>query len=160
VDYVIRAENAATALRTSEEVISDPLLIAMVLKGLPSSFKTFSAIIVQRDKREMTFAEFKTALRSYEESERSRSIVTLGRMLCYLNTTESSKAPVSNVAKRVIRNLIVGRIRGRLESGATFVKVKRMKRRNVERTPEVEVSEESRRTRKRFQRTLVYIHTK
>ena len=72
VDYVIRVESAATALRTSEEVISDPLLIAMVLKGLPSSFKTFSAIVVQRDK-EMTFAEFKTALRSYEESERSRN---------------------------------------------------------------------------------------
>jgi hypothetical protein len=61
VDYVIRAENAATALRTSEEVISEALLIAMVLKELPSSFKTFSAIIVQRDKREITFAEFKTA---------------------------------------------------------------------------------------------------
>jgi hypothetical protein len=79
VDYVIRAENVATALRTSEEVISDTLLIAMVLKGLPSRFKTFSAIIVQQDKRhvincdEMTFDEFQTALRRYEESERSRS---------------------------------------------------------------------------------------
>jgi hypothetical protein len=70
VDYALRAKDAATALRTSEEVISDPLLIAMVLKGLPSSFKRFSAIVVQRDK-EMTFAEFKTALRSYEEREKS-----------------------------------------------------------------------------------------
>jgi hypothetical protein len=52
-------------------------------------------------------------------------------MLCYLKTTES-------VPKRVIRNLIVGRNRGRLESGATFVKIKLMKRRNVGRTPEVE----------------------
>jgi hypothetical protein len=59
-------------------------------------------------------------------------------MLCCLKTTESSKAPVLNVANRVIRNLIVGRSRGRLESGATFVRVKRMKRRNVERTPDVE----------------------
>ena len=95
MEYVIRAENAATALRTSEEVISDPLLIAMViLKGLPSSFKTFSAIIVQRDKREMTFAEFKTALRIATRRAREVVVVTLGRMLCYLNTTESSKAPV------------------------------------------------------------------
>ena len=84
VDYVILAENAATALRTSEEVISDPLLIAMVLKGLPSSFKTFSAIVVQRDK-EMTFAEFKTALRSYEESEKSRSSDTGDNVMLFKN---------------------------------------------------------------------------
>ena len=72
VDYVIRAETAATALREADEVMSDPLLVAMVLKGLPNNFKTFSAIAVQRDK-EMTFSEFKTQLRSYEESEKSRN---------------------------------------------------------------------------------------
>ncbi|CAB4039167.1 Retrovirus-related Pol poly from transposon TNT 1-94, partial [Paramuricea clavata] len=72
VDYVIRAETAATALRNADEAVSDALLIAMVLKGLPSNFKTFSAIVVQRDKQ-MTFAEFKVALRSYEESEKSRN---------------------------------------------------------------------------------------
>ena len=60
VDYVIRAETAATALRSAEEVISDALLIAMVLNGLPSNFKTFSAIVVPREK-EMTFADFKSA---------------------------------------------------------------------------------------------------
>ena len=43
----------------------DALLIAMVLKELPSSFKTFSAIVVQQDKQ-MSFAEFKASLRSYE----------------------------------------------------------------------------------------------
>jgi hypothetical protein len=84
VDYVIRAENAATALRTSEEVISDPLLIAMVLKGLPNNFKTFSAIVVQRDK-EMTFAEIKTALRSYEEREKSRSSDTGDNVMLFKN---------------------------------------------------------------------------
>ena len=72
VDYVIRAETAATALREADEVISDALLVPMVLKGLPNNFKTFSAIVVQRDK-EMTFSEFKTQLRSYEESEKSRN---------------------------------------------------------------------------------------
>ena len=72
VDYVIRAETAATALRNADEAVSDALLIAMMLKGLPSNFKTFSAIVVQRDKQ-MTFAEFKVALRTYEESEKSRN---------------------------------------------------------------------------------------
>ncbi|CAB4038934.1 Hypothetical predicted protein, partial [Paramuricea clavata] len=58
VDCVIRAKTAATALRNADEAVSDALLIAMVLKGLPSNFiKTFSAIVVQRDKQ-MTFAEF------------------------------------------------------------------------------------------------------
>ena len=44
----------------------------MVLKGLPSDFKTFSAIVVQQNKQH-SFAEFKTALRSYEENEKCRS---------------------------------------------------------------------------------------
>jgi hypothetical protein len=38
VDYVIRAE---TALRNADEAVSDALLIAMVLKVLPSNFKNF-----------------------------------------------------------------------------------------------------------------------
>ena len=41
-DYMIRAETAATALKSAEEVISDGLLIAMVLKGLPISYKTLN----------------------------------------------------------------------------------------------------------------------
>jgi hypothetical protein len=69
-DYMIRAETAATALKSAEEVISDGLLIAMVLKGLPRSFKTFSTVVIQREKP-MTFSDFKTALRDYEENEKS-----------------------------------------------------------------------------------------
>ena len=69
-DYTIRAETAATALKTAEEVISDGLLIAMVLKGIPRNYKTFSTVIIQREKK-LTFSEFKTALRNNEENEKS-----------------------------------------------------------------------------------------
>ena len=62
-DYIISAETAATALKTVEEVISDGLLIAMVLKGLPRNYKTFSTVVIQREKQ-LTFSEFKTALRN------------------------------------------------------------------------------------------------
>lgn len=72
-DYVLRAETAAVSLKSVGETVSDSLLIAMVLKGLSAEYKTFSAIISQRGEKEakMTFQEFKTALRSYEETEKS-----------------------------------------------------------------------------------------
>ena len=57
-------------LRDAEEVISDALLIAMVLKGLPTEYNTCATVIVQREKQ-MTFAEFKSALRSHEESAKT-----------------------------------------------------------------------------------------
>ena len=69
-DYMIRAETAAVSLKTSGEVISDSLLIAMILKGLPSEFKPFTTVIMQKDKS-LNFGEFKVALRSYEETEKA-----------------------------------------------------------------------------------------
>ena len=72
---VLRAETAAASLISADEIVSDSLLIAMVLKGLPEDYKTFSAIVSQRDEKEdkMKFPEFKVALRSYEETEKSRT---------------------------------------------------------------------------------------
>ena len=48
-------------------------MIAMALKGLPAEYKTFSAIVSKSDEKDekMKFQEFKTALRSYEETEKS-----------------------------------------------------------------------------------------
>ena len=68
-DYTIRAETAATSLKAAGEVISDGLLVAMTLKGLPTSYRTFATIVMQKE-TPMTFSEFKVALRNHEENER------------------------------------------------------------------------------------------
>ena len=67
-DYMVRAETAATSLKAAGENISDSLLIAKVLKGLPPEFKMFCAVIGQ--KKTLTFSQFKTELRAFEESEK------------------------------------------------------------------------------------------
>ena len=69
-EYILRAEKTAPALKSAEESISDGLLVAMVLKGLPENFKTFTTVITQRE-AQIPFAEFKTTLRNFEETEKS-----------------------------------------------------------------------------------------
>ena len=54
-------------MKEAGKVINDGLLIAMVLKGLPSNFKPFTTVTTQ--KKKVTFSEFKVCLRSYEEIE-------------------------------------------------------------------------------------------
>ena len=71
-DYVIRAENALTALKDASEVVSIGLLVAMVLKGLPPQFKSFIAVITQSDKN-WTFRELKTSLRNWGTENARRS---------------------------------------------------------------------------------------
>ncbi|CAB3997356.1 Retrovirus-related Pol poly from transposon TNT 1-94 [Paramuricea clavata] len=68
-DYLIRAEKAITALKNAKETLSDGLIIAMILKGLPDSYKPFS-IHVTQSASEITFAKFKSMLRSFEETEK------------------------------------------------------------------------------------------
>ena len=69
-DYLIHAEATAAALRNSGETVGDSLHIAMILKGLPSNFSTFTTVTTQKDSQP-TFQQFEVSLRAFEESEHS-----------------------------------------------------------------------------------------
>ena len=71
-DYLIRAERAATGLRKAGETITDNLFIAMILKGLPESFKPFVVVHTQLDKYK-TLSAFEAALNNYSNTEAIRS---------------------------------------------------------------------------------------
>ena len=71
-DYMIRAEKAAASLKRAGEEISDGLLVAMVLKGLPSDYRSFCTVVTQKDD-DYSFSDFKVSLRSYEEMNVSNS---------------------------------------------------------------------------------------
>ena len=66
-DYFLPAEKSATALKNADETISDSLLVAMCIKGLPAEYSSFSIVITQLDD-DISFAEFKSALKSFEET--------------------------------------------------------------------------------------------
>ena len=69
-DYMLRAETAATSLKSAGEQISDSLLIAMIIKGLPSEeYKPFSTVVTQKDK-DLSFGEFKVSPRSFEATQK------------------------------------------------------------------------------------------
>ena len=69
-DYLIRAKAAAAALRNSGEIIGDSLLIAMILKGLPSNFDTFKTAMTLKD-HQPTFQQFKLSLSAFEDNDHS-----------------------------------------------------------------------------------------
>ena len=69
-DYIIRAESASAALKTSKEQVSDSLVIAMIIKGLPQDYAPFATVILQREE-EASFLEFKVALKSYDDQRKS-----------------------------------------------------------------------------------------
>lgn len=55
-DYIIQAEKTLSALRNAKEVISDGLIKAMILKGLPESYKPFTIHTIQSSE-ELTFTK-------------------------------------------------------------------------------------------------------
>lgn len=71
-DYIIRAEDIITALRNAGEIMSDGLIVAMVLGGLPDMFKPL-AVHVTQNEDQVTFKDFKKRLRIYEEAEKMKT---------------------------------------------------------------------------------------
>ena len=92
-DYVIRAETAATALKNAGETVTDSLLIAMVLKGLPQSYKPLVVVVTQSEKQQ-TFSEFKASLRSFEDTEKARTADDTDSILKAEDNFQRPKPPV------------------------------------------------------------------
>ena len=46
-DYVIKAETATTSQKSAGEEISDSLLVAMALNGLPTQYNKFKTVVTQ-----------------------------------------------------------------------------------------------------------------
>ena len=68
--YIIRAETAATNLKATGEIISDRLLPAMVMKGLPLSFEPFT-VNIYTSRTKIQFSEFKVALKNFEDNQKA-----------------------------------------------------------------------------------------
>ncbi|KAF3688288.1 Copia protein Gag-int-pol protein Copia VLP protein Copia protease [Channa argus] len=90
-DYIIRAENIITALRNAGEPLSDGLIVAMILGGLPDSFKPL-AVHVTQNENNVTFADFKRRLRVYEESEKMRITGTTDNVMKTLHGRVNTKS--------------------------------------------------------------------
>ena len=67
-EYLIKAENIASSLSVAGETISDSLIIAMILKGLPQSYNAFVAVVTQSEETYNDFTRFKIALKNYEDT--------------------------------------------------------------------------------------------
>ena len=72
-EYLIRSEKVITALKSAKEALSEGLIIAMILKGLPESYKPL-AIHITQSAIEITFTEYKSQLRSFEETEKFNKV--------------------------------------------------------------------------------------
>ena len=92
-DYVIRAETAYSLLKSCDETVSDGLLIAMVMKGLPPEFKPFTAVILQKEDK-LTFYDFKIALKNFEETEKTST--TEASAILHVNDRRLHKSPYSH----------------------------------------------------------------
>ncbi|XP_024121612.1 pleckstrin homology-like domain family B member 1 isoform X3 [Oryzias melastigma] len=67
-EYIIRAEQIITALKTAGEAPSEGLMMAMIMRGLPEKYKPFT-LMVTHSSADMKLGEFKAKLRNFEASE-------------------------------------------------------------------------------------------
>jgi transposase InsO family protein len=72
-DYLIKVEQVLNSLKSTGEDINDNLLVAIVMKGLTSKYSTFCAVMSQKTD-DQTFAEFKVALKAFDENEKFRNL--------------------------------------------------------------------------------------
>ena len=92
-------ETSETVLWDVGEVISDPLLIAMVLQGSPSKYNMFVMVIMQREKQ-MTFIKFKSMLRSHEENIMVTKVCGRSKMEKWCNICKKSHSMKSCLKKK------------------------------------------------------------
>ena len=89
-DYVLKAEKAWTALKNAGEQLSDSLIVAMLLKGLPETYKAFEVFVTQSEK-EYTVTQFKKALREYEAHQKPEDSVLKVKVGVYNGGAKSAK---------------------------------------------------------------------
>lgn len=98
-EYIIRAEQIITALRSAGEAPSEGLMMAMVMRGLPEKYKPFTLMVTHGD-AELTLGQFKAKLRNFEASEDSAPATDeTGERVLKAQTTPKKKP-----AKRFIRD--------------------------------------------------------
>ena len=73
-EYMLRAERAWTPLKEAGESLSDGLIVAMLLKGLPESFKPLEVFITQSEK-EYSISDFRKAVKEFEGHQKPKDAV-------------------------------------------------------------------------------------
>ena len=67
-EYMLKAEKISSSLLSAGETISDSLVIAMLLKGLPANYHAFTAVVTQSEETHKDFSKFKVALKNFEDT--------------------------------------------------------------------------------------------
>ena len=70
-EYLLHAEKTSTMLKAAGVEVSDSLLVAMCLKGLPESYESLRTHVIHAEPA-YTFQKFKESLKSHEETRKSR----------------------------------------------------------------------------------------
>ena len=70
-DYLLKGERLANSLLTAGETLSDSLIVAMLLKGLPAEYNAFVAVVTQNEDNYRDFSKFKVSLKNFEDTLRN-----------------------------------------------------------------------------------------
>ena len=97
-DYMIRAERTATGLWAAGDQITDNLIIAMILKGPPESYRPFVVVHTQLDKCK-TLTKFKAALNTFANTEALRTSRPISAMAS--KTQSMGEKPTPKCSKTI-----------------------------------------------------------